>query len=480
MRRLSGQDNGFLHLETPTAPMNSMAIGVLVPAVGADGQPQVLTMEDVRRHFAERLGELPSLRWRIERVPLRLHHPVAIEDPDFDLDYHLRHVTLEGDGSPADLDRLVAQLGARHMDRRHPLWQFTLVDGLADGRQAGIYRVQHALQDGVAAYTTFSRVFSGPDDPIVAPPEPWQPDVPPTRRRLVVDALRDLGRNLRRLPRLAAKTRRGMAAVKERQATATVHVPGFVTDTPPCSLNDAFTLEHSYARSSLPLADVKRVKNAADVSLNDVVLAIVATGLRRYLLARGDLPDRPLVANVPVGFEPPDAPVRQFGNRFTSITTSLATDVEDPWARLQAISAVATEAKACLDLMGPEMMADWLEVVPPFIAEPGIRSLQKRRREHREEAEHSVVISNIKGPSEHWAFETSAVESLHIQGPPSNGVGPNVMLWSYGDRLLIGILAFADAMPDPHELAGYLVEALDELVALAEAKQTVDAFTDLS
>ncbi len=345
-------------------------------------------------------------------------------------------------------------LGERHMDRRHPLWQLTLVDGLADGRQAAINRVQHCLQDGTAAVTSFSRVFSGIDHEVAAPAEPWVPDVPPTRRRLLADAGRDLAANLVRLPGLASRTRKGMAALKAHQATAEIKAPEFVVDTPACSLNDAFTLRHSYTRTALALDDVKRVKNAAGVSLNDVLLAVVATGLRRYLLARDDLPERPLTASVPVGFEPADAPARQYGNRFTNITTSLATDIADPWERMVRISAVTSEAKRCLDLSGPEMMAEWLDMVPPFIAEPGIHALQRRRFEHREEAEQNVVVSNLKGPSEPWFFDTARVESLHVQGPPSNGIGPNVMVWSYGDQLLIGVLAFADAMADPAEFAG--------------------------
>jgi WS/DGAT/MGAT family acyltransferase len=469
MHRLNGLDDGFLHLESATAPMNSMAIGVLVPATGPDGEPQLITMADVRRHMAARLGDMPSLRWRLQPVPLRLNHPVVIEDPDFDLDYHLRHEVLPAPGGPAQLDRLVADLGERHFDRRHPLWQLTLVDGLAGGRQAAIYRVQHALQDGTAAYTSFSLVFSGADRVATVPPGQWRPDPVPTRRRLVADALRDLAGNLAHLPQLAVKTRAGMTALKAHQATATVKAPEFVVDTPPTSFNDAFTLGHTYARTALPLDDVKLVKNAAGVSLNDVLLGAVAAGARRYLLARDDLPERPLTASVPVGFEPADAPPRQYGNRFTNITTSLATDIADPWDRLLQISAVTSEAKACLDISGPEMMADWLDMVPPFIAEPGIHSLQKRRNEHREEAEQSIVVSNIKGPSELWHFDTALVESLHIQGPPSNGVGPNVMVWSYGDQLLVGVLAFEDAMADPAEFCSYIDDGLAELVDRARA-----------
>ena len=470
MRRLSGQDDGFLHLESATAPMNSMAIGVLVPATHPDGSPRPVTMVDVRAHMARRLGELPSLRWRIQRVPLGLHHPMVLEDPDFDLDYHLRHATLPAPGGPAELDRLVAALGEQRFDRRHPLWQLTLVDGLADGKQAAIYRVQHAMQDGTAAYTSFSRVFSGDEHEVAAPAEPWTPDPVPTKRRLLVDAIRDLVRNLMLLPNLLVRSWRGLEVGKERAAVAPVAIPEYVVDTPPCSLNDAFTLPHTYARASLALDDVKQVKNAAGVSLNDVLLATVATALRRYLLVRHDLPDKPLTASVPVGFEPPDAPPRQFGNRFTSITTSLATHIADPWERMLHISAVTAEAKTVLDLSGPELMADWLEMVPPFIAEPGIHAMQKKRRENREQADHSIVVSNLKGPNEPWRFASAAVESLHIQGPPSNGVGPNVMVWSYGDRLLIGILAFADAMADPAEFAGYLADALDELVTLSATR----------
>ena len=475
MRRLSGQDDGFLHLESATAPMNSMAIGVLVPATGPDGAPRPVTMADVRAHMALRLGEMPSLRWRLQPVPFRLHHPMVIEDPDFDLDHHLRHVTLPAPGGPAELDRLVADLGEQRFDRRHPLWQLTLVDGLAEGKQAAIYRVQHALQDGTAAYTSFSRVFSGDDHEVAAPAEPWVPDEVPRKWRLIVDALRDLVRNLLLLPNLLARSKRGLEVAKERKAKATVAIPEYVVDTPPCSLNDAFTLPHTYARAALPLDDVKLVKNAAGVTLNDVLLAVVATALRRYLLVRHDLPEKPLTASVPVGFEPADAPPRQFGNRFTSLSTSLATDIADPWARMLHISAVTAEAKAVLDLSGPELMADWLEMVPPFLAEPGIHAMQKKRREDRTQADHSIVVSNLKGPSEPWRFASAAVESLHIQGPPSNGVGPNVMVWSYGEHLLVGILAFADAMAEPAEFAGYLADALDELVGLATAKAPAPA-----
>ncbi len=460
MQRLSGEDAGFLSMEQPEQPMNTIAVGLLTPGAGGP-----LTRDDVRRHLEARLDLLPSFRWRIVRVPLGLHQPVAVEDPDFDLDFHLRTATLPAPGGERELDACFAALAEKHLDRRHPLWQLTLVDGLSGGRQALVLKYHHCLADGVGALTTFTRVYS--DQPVPAPAERWAPERLPRRTRLVADALRDHLRALPRLPRLALRTKRGVDAVKARRATASVTTPEFSGDAPWTALNDAFTVGRTYGRVSLPLDGVKQVKEAAGVTLNDVVLAVVAGGLRRYLSARAELPDRPLLATVPVSSEPPGAPTRQHGNRFWSFTTSLATDVDDPWARLHTISTVTAEARQQLELLGTDLMPAWLDVVPPFVADPGARGVLQRARDHRDSVDANVLVSNIRGPAEPWTLGTATVDELYIDGPPSNGMGANVMLWSYGDRLLFGILAFADAVHAPDELRAGLIEAYEELHALA-------------
>jgi diacylglycerol O-acyltransferase len=470
MRRLGGLDAGFLYQELPIQPMNPIIVAILVPATGADGLPEPVTMDDLQRHMARRLDELPSFRWRIENVPFGLNHPVFIEDPDFDLGYHLRHETLSAPGGDRELDELVARMAEHPLDRRHPMWRMILVDGLAEGKQAVILTYQHALADGTAAVTTFSRVFSGTDHEVVSRDTPWEPERVPSPGRLVRDALRDLVHTFAGLPALLAKTIRNARALQAHRKRASLVAPQAFRDTPVCSLNNAYSVDRTYVRVSLPLGEVRRVKDVAGTSLNDVVLATVGGAFRRYLLARGDLPERSLTASVPTAFEPPDAPVRQFGNRFTGFTTTFATDIEDPWDRLQRIAAVAKVAKTELEILGLELMPDWLELAIPPIASGIAQGVHRHRRKHPEKGDLvNVLVSNLRGPAIRWHFGSALIEDLFLSAPPSNGVGSNVMLWSYADHLNFGILSFADSMDTPEELAGYFHDALSELVeAVAE------------
>jgi WS/DGAT/MGAT family acyltransferase len=300
-------------------------------------------------------------------------------------------------------------------------------------------------------------------EPIPGEPVPWAPEKLPGRARLVGQAVADHLRSLGKAPRLAMRTKKGLDAVKARRAAAKVKVPEFSGAAPRCELNDAFTTPRAYARVALDLAEVKRLKDDAGVSLNDVALAVVAGGVRGYLAERGGLPAEPLLASVPVSYEAADAPLRQAGNRFWSFTTSLATDIEDPAERLARISAVAGEARDQLFTLGVDLLPHWLDYVPPLIAEPGARALVERLRSGPERVDANILISNIRGPAERWTLFGTTLEDLYLDGPPSNGVGCNVMLWSYGDRLLFGILAFADALQDPAALTRHCLAAFDDL-----------------
>lgn len=459
MHRLSGEDAGFLAMESAEQPMNTQAVAILRPHPSTGP----ITLEEVRSHVVERLDQLPSFRWRVVPVPFGLHQPVVVRDWAFDIDFHLRRATLEEGES---LDQRFAAMAERRLDRRHPLWQITLLDGLADQGQALILKYHHALADGVAAATIFERVFSdGPTLAIPGEPLPWKPEPRPGSFSLVLAALWDHASNAPRLVRLGLRARRGVAAVAERRRLATVTVPAFSGAAPNSEVNQAFTTPRAYARAALALGEVKEIKDRAGTTLNDVVLAVMAGALRGYLLERNALPALPLLASVPVSYEPADAPLRQAGNRFWSFTTTLATDVSDPVERLRVISSTAAEAKAQLGLLGADLMPALLDHVPPLVAALGARALVGRLRAlgPDDPVDANVLISNIKGPSERWTLLGRAVDDLYIDGPPSNGVGANVMLWSYGDRILLGILAFASALGDPPALSRWVERSHLEL-----------------
>ena len=286
--------------------------------------------------------------------------------------------------------------------------------------------------------------------------------------RLVGSALVTHLRALLTILGLIAATVRGAARVRARRRVAPVQLPAFSGAAPWTVLNDAFTSTRTYTRSGLPLAGIKRVKEVAGVTINDVVLAVMAGALVRYLGEVGEVPKRPLLTTVPVSSEPAGAPVRQAHNHFWSFTTSLATDVAEPWERLATISAYASEGKRQIDLFGVDLMPSWLDVVPPLLAEPGARKLPERLREERTSVDANILISNVRGPARPLRLLGRTVDELYVDGPPSNGVGCNVMVWSYGDRMLLGILAFADALTDPAGLCRAIQESYDELAALAE------------
>ena len=465
-QRLSGLDDLFLSLELPEQPMHSMAVAVLRPTKDRSEAPISITVGDVRRHLTCRLDALPTFRLCVTPVPFGLHHPVFVEDSDFDLGHHLGHATLPAPGGSQELDRLCASLAEGCLDRRRPLWHLTLVDGLHGGRQALVLAVHHCLMDGAALLTTLSRLFSSDDALPPSPASGWCSVRAPGRWRLVIDAMVDHGWGLAQLPALIRKTKRGAAAVREASAGSSSAVPRPGLDTPPCSLNAGFTPGRRFARASLPLGDVKLVKDVAGVTVNDVVLTVVAGALRDYLEQRHDLPDRPLVANIPVGMEAPSEPSRAVGNRFTRLVTSLATNVVDPWARLQMISTVTRRSKRHLDLTGRETQGQWLDLVPPAVLSATVRRGQQRRRSHPDRLDTNVTISNIRGPARPWSFGSAVIEKMYLTAPPNSGVGVSFAVWDYAGTLLIGILSFADAVTAPAELAAGLSRSLDELVTV--------------
>jgi diacylglycerol O-acyltransferase len=469
-RRLSGEGAGFLSLELPAQPMNIVSLFLLRPGAATDGTVRPLDLAYLRRHIAARLGMLPVLRWRVVPVPLGLSHPVFVDDPDFDLDFHLRQHVLDAPGGDGELDAYCATVAEEPLDRGHPLWQLILVGGLAGGRQAIVAKIHHCLMDGFATIATFSCILSGEDFEPVPAATAWHPEPAPRPFRLIGDALRDQARTTRRLPAFVGNARRNLAAANAARS-ASIAAPPTAADVPATSLNRTFTADRRFARTSLPIAELRFVKDAAGATVNDVALALVASSLRAYLLARGSLPVKPLVATVPVGLEPPGAPSRTFDNRFSALTTSLATDVADPWERLAVIRRVTAEAKRLLSVTGPELLPDWLEFLAPAIADRAVRHHHRNQRRHPEKVDTNVVVSNVRGPGASRRLGSAVVEELYIAGPPNNGVGVNVMLLDYGDRIFVGVLTFADSVDTPGEITDGMHAALVELRQQATVRQ---------
>jgi WS/DGAT/MGAT family acyltransferase len=388
-----------------------------------------------------------------------------VDDPEFDLDRHLRSVTLDDAEDPDALNRAVVAATHRQFDRDHSLWGLTLVSGGSDGRQAIVLAMHHSLGDGAALTTTIGRLFSDePPDQDVAP-VPWRPERP-TRLRLAAKGLADWLKLSTSFPRLVGDTRRGLKARKQQELASAMDGLDWPSKREP--LNPGFTPsgERVFAVTQLELSDFRLVRKAAEVGLNDVLMGVVGIAFRRYLLARGQLPEVPLTSGVMVSTEAPGGPVRQSENHIGSFITTLATQIEDPWEQLQAIAATGAELKLRYELGGVDILDRWMDLVPPAIAGPSSRRVAAKGRKGPPRVLASTVVSNMRGAPP-FRLAGSTVDGSYPIGQVLDTMGVFVVGNSYGDHFDMSVLANPTEIERPDELASAFNDALADLVALA-------------
>ncbi|HEX9236489.1 MAG TPA: wax ester/triacylglycerol synthase family O-acyltransferase [Actinomycetota bacterium] len=466
MERMTGVDAGFLYMETPTLHMHTLKIGVVDPSAVPGGYSYARFQEEL----AKRLHLLPPFRRRIVPVPLALHHPVWIEDPAFDLAYHVRRVGVPPPGGPGEMDELIGEIASHQLDRSRPLWQIWVLEGLQDGLVAFVAKIHHAAADGVAASALLANVMSTEPEPTEPqPPEHrWRPEPIPGDWRLIADALRDLIREFRGLPPLVRRTVRGARAVGEYRKTAEVKPPRPILDTVRASFNGSLTPHRVFSTASLPLDDFRAVKNAFGVTMNDVVLAVVAGSMRRYLDERGERLAKPLVAGIPVSTDAPDAVRRLGGNKVSNLFTSLCTNIDDPVERLHAIDRVTRAGKDVYNLLGADMMADWVQFTPPGPFAWFMRQYSKRGLAARHRPPINLVVSNVPGPSVPLYLAGAKLVALYSVGPVLESVGLNVTVWSYIDQMNFAAYACRERLPQVHRVTEGLADSLGELLKAAD------------
>lgn len=461
MERMRGIDAAFLYMETPTAHMHTIKVALVTPAADA-GDP----VARLRGDLHERLDLLPTFRRRVVEVPFGFHHPVWIEDPDFDLDHHLRTVTLPAPGGPVEMDAAISQIASVPLPRHRPLWQITLLEGFGDGRVPIVAKIHHALADGVAAAALLANVLA--DAPEATGPTVWRSDPVPTPARLLRDALRDHLGHVRRLPTLVRRTARNLRLAARHRRSARLNPPRPILDTPRTPLNGALTARRAFVSTSLPLGDVRAIRTAFDVTLNDVLLALVAGAVRSHLESLDALPDASLVAEVPVATDAPGVR-RLTGNRLSNIFTSLCTDVADPGARIRAIHEVMVAAKELHQVLGPDLYESWSQYTPPRLFAWLTRFYSRQRLADHHRPPVNVIVSCVPGPRTPLAWRSGRLDAIFSVGPIIEGAALNVTAWSYVDRLHVGVLACPSLVPGVEALAGALRRELQTLLVSAAA-----------
>ena len=462
MERLSGLDAAFLSLESPVDHMHVMAVAVLDPS----NVPGGFTAKTMRRLVGERLSLIPPFRRRLVQVPFNLHHPLWVEDPNFDLEYHVRQVAVISPGGERELASLVGEISSRQLDRTRPLWQFWVVEGLADGNVALVAKMHHSAIDGASGVDVLTQLVDLEPTPI--PPDEdvaeWRPDRVPTDIEMILGSFVSIARRPEQIARAGIHLGKGLMRLAQSALDGAMTGAAAPFTAPRLPWNTAITPHRKVAFSSVSLADVKVVKDAFGLTVNDVVLTVVSGALRIYLSGIDALPDKPLVAVVPTNVRTPDTK-GAMGNVVSAMFASLPSEQADPVKRLALVAESMSQAKQTQRDLGGTILGEWAEVATAPILSSGIRLY--RRFSERMRPIYNLVVSNVPGPPVPIYMAGSLVVSLVPMGPVFDGAGLNVTAFSYMGRVDVGFMACRETVPSLWSLAEAIPAAMEELLQAA-------------
>lgn len=466
MQQLSRTDAGFLAAETPSWHMHAGGVAILDPS----GAPRGFGVDELRRLIEQRLSLLGLFRHRLVEAPGRLDRPMWIDQPELDVAAHLREARLPPSSGPRELGKLVGDIFATKLERDRPLWEIWHVDGLPDGNVALVLKIHHACVDGVRGAQLYDVIFDlEPDAPLE---RPGLAALPGERPPSTIELLGRTGASVATTPLRAARavadvTRAATRLAPFRRPSA---LSGAVLpfEAPRSPLNGRLTPRRSFAYSSVPFARALAVKQAADVTLNDVVLAMCAGALRRWLLDRDALPHGPLVAQVPVGVrrEDPQADSRSTpGNFVSAMWAALPVQLADPEDRLRAVHASTRAGKTLHRALGEDLLADLVDVPPPAFISGLVHAYTRLHLDALHPPIFNVIVSTVPTVPVPVFSAGARVLAIYPIGPLLAGSGLNITSFSYVDSLDIGILACPDIVEDEWAIADAMPEALDELHA---------------
>jgi WS/DGAT/MGAT family acyltransferase len=466
---MTGLDAAFLALETPSNHMHVVAVAILDPT-GVEGG---FTAETVKRLIDSRIDALPPFRRRVVRVPLGIHHPLWIEDPEFDLDFHVRQVALPAPGGPRELAAFVGEVASWPLDLERPLWQMWVAEGLEHGHVALIAKVHHAAIDGASGVEVLASLVDLEPTPVADAQTgevvQWEADRVPNDVEMVGASLVSIARQPVRMARAVVHLGKSLARLGSRIRNAPVQQAGVPFTAPRLPWNFMITPHRQVAFAGISLDDVKVVKNAYGATVNDVVLAVLAGAFRRYFEERDEVPDRPLVAVIPTSVRSMDE--KQLGNRVSAMFAQLPTDQDDPIVRLDGVRQTMTGAKQVHEDIGGNTLEEWAELAAPYMLARGARLYGQLRLADRHPPVYNLVVSNVPGPQFPLYMAGSRLVDLYPMGPVFDGAGLNFTAMSYRDQVDIGFMACRESVPDLWRLAGEIPEALAELVKLARDKE---------
>lgn len=485
MRQLSSLDAQFLALENARQAGHVAGLAILDPTTTKSGS---LGCADIQSLLTERLPQLPPLRWRLAEVPFGLDYPYWVDDIDFDLHFHVREIALAPPGNDEQLAEQVARITSRPLDRSRPLWELYLIHGLESGHVAVLTKIHHALIDGISGAEIMGLLLDlGPDAPTLnTEPAEWrgEAETAPSRGEMV-------GRALMGLPRYPFRALRSLpSAIPNIEDTPFATLPGAglvgrlaggasrmagrdipvragrKLVAPKTFFNGRISAHRKFAFGQLSLDDLKTVKNAHGSTVNDVVVSICAGAVRRLLLEHGELPETPLVAQVPVSVRTGEQ-IGTYGNRILLMSAPLFTDEADPVERLRQTHEAMGDMKRRHKALPAALLQDANHFIPPAVFARAAQLTFRLSTSRVAAPNWNLVISNVPGPQIPLYMAGAKLVANFPVSVITDGMGLNITVMSYCGKLDIGIVADREQMPDVWKLIGWLDEELRALMPKA-------------
>jgi diacylglycerol O-acyltransferase / wax synthase len=460
--RMSPLDASFLHIEDDVSHMHIGSVGIFEGPIPKYAQ--------VRAMIAGKLPLVPRYRQIVRFVPLDLGRPVWSDDPDFDVDYHIRHTALPAPGGEGELRRLVGRVMAQQLDRSKPLWEIWMVEGLEDNHWGMVSKTHHCMVDGVSGTDLLSVIMDQSPEPSPAVPDDWHPSPAPAGARLAADAVIDMIRSpYEQLRAVRASTRVPRLALAQlgELGKGLFSLAGLVRPTPTSSLNGPIGPHRRYAWASTTVDDIKMVRKGVGGTFNDVVLTAITRGFRDLLLSRGESVDRVVRTLVPVSVRARDSSGKAVGdgtyeNKVSAMFASLPVGLADPVECLRAISAQMDGLKESKQAVAGEALTSLTGFAPPMLLALGTRLATRAPQRNI-----NTVTTNVPGPQAPLYAAGRRMLKAYPYVPLAGQMRVGVAIFSYDGQVNFGVTGDYDSAPDIDVLCDGIRAGMGELLALA-------------
>jgi diacylglycerol O-acyltransferase / wax synthase len=466
LRQLQGMDASFVALETRNSPMHIGSLLIYNPATAPGG---FVRFKDILGFFESRLQLSKTVRQRMVRVPFDLDYPYWIEDPDFDLEYHLRHVALPKPGDWRQLCIQAARIFARPLDLTRPPWEFTVIEGLdgIEGIPKGCYamvtKVHHAAIDGMSGIDLMEAMHTlDPNEPPPNTPDEWKPEKVPNPAELLGKSYLNAITNPLKQLEVAAKAAPGLANAIKGLAAKDFSVSREMI-APRTRFNRTISAHRVVEGRSVPLADIKAIRTLVPgAKVNDAFLAIIGGALHKYLKAKHDLPDKTLTAMAPISVRSQDEK-GDMGNQVAAMIAPLGTHIADPLERLDYVHERTKNSKAMTDAIGARNMTEVSKVSPALYMSLGAQLYTRLGLANRMGPPFTTVVTNVPGPPVPIYSAGARLESMMGLICLTDGMGLAHVVQSYTDEATISFTGCRELLPDPEFYAQCIEDSFAEL-----------------